>query len=222
MEVPGDEFESKIYVKHECWPFSWPSATISLPSRFGASTSRLARRDRSLSSRLSEEFGATRAILEKMAWSAKAWKTFRSPPNQIRWCAILICCNASAETLFADRVNLSITTVRARAGANAGAAARRVLDLRLGAVRELRDAGIAAGVLAMPIVPGITDDRQKIWTLMAKGRAGGRSAMVRRERSASSFGVVAALHGIYRRANIRSCASSYSATCVSAQRDRAG
>lgn len=35
-------------------------------------------------------------------------------------------------------------------------------DLRLEAVRKLRDAGIAAGVLAMPILPGLTDREEDL------------------------------------------------------------
>jgi DNA repair photolyase len=53
-------------------------------------------------------------------------------------------------------VNLSITTLRARLARLLEPRAPRP-DLRLEAVRTLREAGISSGVLAMPIVPGITD-----------------------------------------------------------------
>src|SRR6202041_3717798 len=54
---------------------------------------------------------------------------------------------------------LSITTFLAALARTLEPRAPRP-DLRFGAVRELRDAGIAAGVLAMPIVPGITDSAE--------------------------------------------------------------
>jgi hypothetical protein len=73
-------------------------------------------------------------------------------------------------------VNLSITTVRAALARTLEPRAPRP-DLRLGAVRELRDAGIAAGVLAMPIVPGVTDAAEDL----------------------SSIGFVETLYGFYRR-----------------------
>jgi DNA repair photolyase len=69
-------------------------------------------------------------------------------------------------------VNLSITTVRARLARTLEPRAPRP-DLRLGAVRELRDAGIAAGVLAMPIVPGITDSAEDLDALAKAARDAG-------------------------------------------------
>jgi DNA repair photolyase len=43
-------------------------------------------------------------------------------------------------------------------------------DLRLEAVRALREAGISAGVLAMPIVPGITDRAEDLDALARGAR----------------------------------------------------
>jgi DNA repair photolyase len=60
---------------------------------------------------------------------------------------------AARSTLF---VNLSVTTVRPRLARILEPRAPRP-DLRLAAVRKLRDAGLSTGVLAMPVLPGITD-----------------------------------------------------------------
>ena len=65
----------------------------------------------------------------------------------------LLRCIAQRSTLA---VNLSVTTVRTRLARLLEPRAPRP-DLRLDAVRALREAGISAGILAMPIVPGITD-----------------------------------------------------------------
>jgi DNA repair photolyase len=67
---------------------------------------------------------------------------------------------------------MSITTVRAPLARTLEPRAPRP-DLRLGAVRELRDAGIAAGVLAMPIVPGITDAAEDLDALAKAARDAG-------------------------------------------------
>jgi DNA repair photolyase len=58
-------------------------------------------------------------------------------------------------------VNLSVTTMRTRLARLLEPRAPRP-DLRLEAVRQLREAGIAAGVFAMPILPGLTDREQDL------------------------------------------------------------
>jgi DNA repair photolyase len=46
-------------------------------------------------------------------------------------------------------------------------------DLRMDAVRELRDAGISAGVFAMPVLPGITDGEEDLDALARAARDAG-------------------------------------------------
>jgi DNA repair photolyase len=58
-------------------------------------------------------------------------------------------------------VNLSITTVRTHLARLLEPRAPRP-DLRLGAVRALREAGISAGVLAMPVLPWLTDSENDL------------------------------------------------------------
>lgn len=149
MEVPGDEFESKIYVKQNAGPLAdrdlatepvWGEHIA-----IGTATDPYQPAER--------EFGATRAILEKMAEREGLSLSITTKSNQVVRDIDLLKRVSERNSLT---VNLSITTVRARLARTLEPRAPRP-DLRFGAVRELRDAGIAAGVLAMPIVPGITD-----------------------------------------------------------------
>ncbi len=63
---------------------------------------------------------------------------------------------------------MSVTTLQNSAWRACSSRARPRPDLRLEAVRKLREAGIAAGVLAMPMLPGITD-REEDLDALARG-----------------------------------------------------
>jgi DNA repair photolyase len=69
-------------------------------------------------------------------------------------------------------VNLSITTLRTRLARILEPRAPRP-DLRMKAVQELRRAGIAAGVFAMPVLPGITDREEDMDALARAARDAG-------------------------------------------------
>ena len=77
-------------------------------------------------------------------------------------------------------VNLSITTLRTRLARLLEPRAPRP-DLRLAAVRKLREAGISAGVFAMPIVPGITDREEDLDALRTRREGSGRGVVRARE-----------------------------------------
>jgi DNA repair photolyase len=160
MEVPGDEFESKIYVKQNVGPLAERDlATEPVWGEhiaIGTATDPYQPAER--------EFGATRAILQRMAEREGLSLSITTKSNQVVRDIDLLQRISERSSLT---VNLSITTVRARLARTLEPRAPRP-DLRLGAVRELRDAGIAAGVLAMPIVPGITDAPEDLEAL-AKG-----------------------------------------------------
>jgi DNA repair photolyase len=165
MEVPGDEFESKIYVKQNAGPLAdhdlaaepvWGEHIA-----IGTATDPYQPAER--------EFGATRAILEKMAEREGLNLSITTKSNQVVRDIDLLKRISERSSLS---VNLSITTVRARLARTLEPRAPRP-DLRLGAVRELRDAGIAAGVLAMPIVPGITDSAEDLDALAKAARDAG-------------------------------------------------
>ena len=105
-----------------------------------------------------KEFGATRAILEKMAEREGLSLSITTKSNQVLRDIDLLQ-KISAKSALS--VNLSITTLKTRLARLLEPRAPRP-DLRLEAVRKLREAGIAAGVLAMPILPGLTDSEKDL------------------------------------------------------------
>src|SRR5580704_15860985 len=165
MEVPGDEFESKIYVKQNAGALAdrdlatepvWGEHIA-----IGTATDPYQPAER--------EFGATRSILQKMAEREGLSLSITTKSNQVVRDIDLLQRISERSSLT---VNLSITTVRAALARTLEPRAPRP-DLRLGAVRELRDAGIAAGVLAMPIVPGITDAAEDLDALAKAAQEAG-------------------------------------------------
>jgi DNA repair photolyase len=165
MEVPGDEFESKIYVKQNAGPLA--DRDLSAEPVWGEHIAIGTATDPYQPAE--REFGATRAILEKMAAREGLSVSITTKSNQVvRDIDLLKRINERSSLT----VNLSITTVRSRLARTLEPRAPRP-DLRFGAVRELRDAGIAAGVLAMPIVPGITDRAEDLDALAKAARDSG-------------------------------------------------
>lgn len=149
MELDGNDFESKIYVKKDAGPLAqrdlgtekiWGEHIA-----IGTATDPYQPAER--------EFGATRAILEKMAEREGLNLSITTKSNQVLRDIDLLKRVAERSALV---VNLSVTTVRVRLARLLEPRAPRP-DLRLEAVRALNEAGIPAGVLAMPVIPGITD-----------------------------------------------------------------
>src|ERR1700728_838376 len=154
MEVPGDEFESKIYVKQNAGALAdrdlatepvWGEHIA-----IGTATDPYQPAER--------EFGATRAILQKMAQREGLSLSITTKSDQVVRDIDLLRRIAERSSIT---VNMSVTTVRARLARMLEPRAPRP-DLRLQAVRKLREAGISAGVLAMPILPGITDSEEDL------------------------------------------------------------
>jgi DNA repair photolyase len=165
MEVPGDEFESKIYVKQNAGALIERDLSTEPVwgehIAIGTATDPYQPAER--------EFGATRAILEKMAEREGLSLSITTKSNQVVRDIDLLTRISERSSLT---VNMSVTTVRAPLARTLEPRAPRP-DLRLGAVRELRAAGIAAGVLAMPIVPGITDAAEDLDALAKAARDAG-------------------------------------------------
>src|SRR5271163_1808513 len=165
MEVPGDEFESKIYVKQNVGPLvDRDLATEPVWGEhiaIGTATDPYQPAEK--------EFGATRAILQKMAQREGLSLSITTKSNQVVRDIDLLQRISERSSLS---VNMSVTTVRSPLARTLEPRAPRP-DLRLGAVRELREAGIAAGVLAMPIVPGITDAPEDLDALAKAARDAG-------------------------------------------------
>jgi DNA repair photolyase len=157
MEVPGDEFESKVYVKQDAGALMdrdlsrepvWGEHIA-----IGTATDPYQPAER--------DFQATRSILEKVAKREGLNVSITTKSNRVvRDLDLLKLINERSSL----SVNLSVTTTRASLARALEPRAPRP-DLRLGAVRELRSAGIPCGVLAMPIVPGITDGAEDLKAL---------------------------------------------------------
>lgn len=162
MELDGGDFERKIYVKSNA------SALVARDLRnrkiwgehiaIGTATDPYQPAE--------QEYQATQSILKEMAAYDGLSLSITTKSDRIVRDIELLKRIAGRSSLS---VNLSVTTANARLARLLEPRAPRP-DLRLAAVRRLRDAGIDAGVLAMPIVPGITDDEEDLDALACASR----------------------------------------------------
>ena len=165
MELDGAEFETKIYAKQNAG--SLAERDLSSESvrgehiAIGTATDPYQPAER--------EFGVTRAILEKIAKREGLSLSITTKSDQVARDIDLLKCISAKSSLS---VNLSITTLRTRLARMLEPRAPRP-DLRLSAVRKLREAGIAAGVLAMPVLPGLTDREEDLDALARGARDAG-------------------------------------------------
>jgi DNA repair photolyase len=154
MELDTRDFERKIYIKRDAGPLAGRDLCMEKVQgehiAIGTATDPYQPAER--------EFGATRAILEQMAARKGLSISITTKSDQVLRDLDLL--RRIAEHSGVS-VNLSITTLRARLARVLEPRAPRP-DLRLHAVRELRRAGIAAGVFAMPVLPGITDREEDL------------------------------------------------------------
>jgi DNA repair photolyase len=158
MELDGSEFEKKIYVKKDAAPLlAWD---VAHKYSYSSEASRGARPDHIAIGTATDpyqpaerEYGVTRACLEELAKREGLSVSIITKSNQIvRDIDVL--------ERIAERSNLgidiTITTLRAGLTRLLEPRAPRP-DLRLAAVKQLREAGLAVGVSASPLIPGITD-----------------------------------------------------------------
>jgi DNA repair photolyase len=162
MELDGGEFESKIYVKQDAGTaVERDLATKRISGQhiaIGTATDPYQPAEK--------EFGATRAILEKMAEREGLRLEITTKSNQVVRDIDLLRRISERSSLT---INISITTMRTRLARLLEPRAPRP-DLRMDAVRQLRAAGIAAGVFAMPIIPGLTDREEDLDALARAAR----------------------------------------------------
>ncbi|MGH9717271.1 MAG: radical SAM protein [Candidatus Acidiferrales bacterium] len=165
MDLDGGDFESKIYVKQNAGALverDLDSENIwGEHIAIGTATDPYQPAER--------EFGATRAILEKMAESEGLSLSITTKSDQVTKDVDLLKRISERSSLT---VNVTVTTMRTRLARLLEPRAPRP-DLRLGAVRKLRDAGISAGVFAMPILPGLTDGEDDLDALAKAARDAG-------------------------------------------------
>jgi DNA repair photolyase len=165
MELDGNDFEKKIYVKLDAGPLAGRDLVMEKVQgehiAIGTATDPYQPAER--------EFGATRAILEQMAARRGLSISITTKSDQVlRDVDLLKRISEHSQV----SVNLSITTMRTRLARILEPRAPRP-DLRMKAVEELGRAGIAAGVFAMPVLPGITDREEDLDALAQAARAAG-------------------------------------------------
>src|SRR5712692_7801790 len=157
MGLDGAEFEKKIFVKKDAavllvqdmrkYSFASKSSGGMYPEHIaiGTATDPYQPAER--------EHGVTRACLEELAKREGLSISVITKSNQIVRDIDLFKKIAEHSELS---LNITITTLRPKLARLLEPRAPRP-DLRLAAVRQLRAAGLAAGVSAAPLIPGITD-----------------------------------------------------------------
>jgi DNA repair photolyase len=165
MELDGSEFETKIYAKQNAGPLV--ARDLSCEKIWGEHIAIGTATDPYQPAE--REFGVTRSILEKMAEREGLSLSISTKSDQVVRDIELFQRISARSSLT---VNLTLTTLRPRLARLLEPRAPRP-DLRLGAVRKLREAGIAAGVFAMPILPGLTDSEEDLDALARAARDAG-------------------------------------------------
>jgi DNA repair photolyase len=174
MELDGAEFEKRIFVKKDAAPllaydlahkysFESEKSGGTQPEHIAIGTAtdpyQPAERD----------YGVTRACLEELAKREGLSLSIITKSNQIVRDIHLLKTIAARSTL---QVNITVTTLRARLARLLEPRAPRP-DLRLAAVKELRDAGLMVGVSASPLLPGITDGEGELEAVAAAAKEAG-------------------------------------------------
>ena len=165
MELDSADFESKIYVKQNAGAL----AERDLGSEkiwgehiaIGTATDPYQPAER--------EYGATRAILDKMAEREGLSLSITTKSDQVVRDIELLRRIAARSEL---QINITVTTLRTPLARVLEPRAPRP-DLRLDALRQLREGGLAAGVFAMPILPGLTDSEEDLDRLARAAREAG-------------------------------------------------
>ena len=158
MELDGSEFEKKIFVKKDAAPllaldvsqkYSYASKSSggTQPEHIaiGTATDPYQPAER--------EHRVTRACLEELAKRDGLSISITTKSNQVVRDIDVLKEIAARSALS---INMTVTTMRTRLARLLEPRAPRP-DLRMAAVKELREAGLAVGVFASPLLPGITD-----------------------------------------------------------------
>jgi len=163
MEIDGGEFERKIFVKQDAAAllagdmarkYSYESkASGGMQAEhiaIGTATDPYQPAEK--------EYAVTRACLEELARREGLCISIVTKSNQIVRDIDLLRVIAQKSSLS---LNLTVTTLRPRLARLLEPRAPRP-DLRLAAVKQLREAGLAVGVSASPLLPGMTDGELEV------------------------------------------------------------
>jgi DNA repair photolyase len=165
MEIDGGEFEKKIYVKKDAGPLV--ERDLSSEKIWGEHIAIGTATDPYQPAE--KEFAVTRTILERMLEREGLSLSITTKSDRVVRDIDLLQEIAKRSSIS---VNFSITTVKTRLARLLEPRAPRP-DLRFEALHKLREAGIAAGVLGMPILPGITDAEEDLDALARNARDAG-------------------------------------------------
>ena len=174
MELDGGEFEKKIYVKKDAaalltgdvarkYSYASEASGGTRPEHIaiGTATDPYQPAER--------EYGVTRACLEELAKKEGLSVSIITKSDQIvRDIDVLKRINERSNL----SIDITITTLRTRLARMLEPRAPRP-DLRLAAVKQLTEAGLAVGVSASPLIPGITDREGDLEAVAAAGREAG-------------------------------------------------
>lgn len=174
MELDGSEFEKKIYVKKDAAPLlAWDVAHKYCYESEGSGGSRpdhIAIGTATDPYQPAErEYGVTRACLEELAKKEGLSVSIITKSNQIVRDIDVLQRIAERSNLGID---ITITTLRAGLTRLLEPRAPRP-DLRLAAVKQLRNAGLSVGVSASPLIPGITDREGDLEAVAAAAKEAG-------------------------------------------------
>ncbi|HYL84795.1 MAG TPA: radical SAM protein [Candidatus Angelobacter sp.] len=174
MELDGGEFERKIYVKKDAGPLlAWDVArkySYASEASGGTQAEHIAIGTATDPYQPAErEYGVTRACLEELAKKEGLSVSIITKSDQIVRDIDVLQRIAARSDLAID---ITITTLRTRLARMLEPRAPRP-DLRLAAVKQLSDAGLAVGLSASPLIPGITDREGELEAVAAAGKAAG-------------------------------------------------
>jgi DNA repair photolyase len=174
MEIDGGEFERKIFVKQNAGPllardvvekYSYESKASGYTQpeliAIGTATDPYQPAER--------EYGVTRACLEELAKREGLRISIITKSNQILRDIDILKVIAAKSSLA---LNITITTLKPRLARLLEPRAPRP-DLRLAAVKELREAGLKVGVSGSPLLPGITDGEGELEVVAAAAKDAG-------------------------------------------------
>jgi DNA repair photolyase len=168
MELDGGEFEKKIFVKKDAAAllvrdigskYSYESAASNYEEpehiAIGTATDPYQPAER--------EYGVTRACLEELAKREGLSVSVITKSNQIVRDIDIFKKIAERSELS---LNITITTLKTRLARLLEPRAPRP-ELRVAAVKQLRDAGLTVGVSASPLIPSITDGEGELEAVAA-------------------------------------------------------
>ena len=174
MELDGGEFEKKIYVKKDAAPLlAWDVAhkySYASEASGGTQAEHIAIGTATDPYQPAErEYGVTRACLEELAKREGLSVSIITKSDQIVRDIDVLQRIAARSDLAID---ITITTLRAGLTRLLEPRAPRP-DLRLAAVKKLREAGLSVGVSASPLIPGITDRDGDLEAVAASAKEAG-------------------------------------------------